>query len=283
MLRGNMSLDVASASALDGTEEKIALKKAIASQAQVDPSQVESVVVTVKVAGVVPLNVANAAAFVADAAASVALRKALATVNGAGVTSNDVAVTLEAATRRLSPAVARRLAANVNARFEITSAGGAEADATTAAMTGSTMAAGLATAINAELASSALEVASVEVITAQPTVDVSYTIRSDNATAAQAAGQAINALVPASMATAINSALTTAGSSFQVAGVGPIEAPNSSVEPAGVGPNSPPLQTTGTTAAPAQLQGVASKGRRSVGGVLGVAAAVASALSVIRK
>lgn len=224
VLEGSMTLSVASAAALDGQDEQDALKAAIASQAGVDLAEVEAVVITVKVAGTVPLEVADASAFIADSAAVDALRSAIATVNSVDVAAVEVTLEAAAATRRLTPAAARRLVADVNAAFEFTSANGAVADAATAAMTADAMTSDLLAAINTELAGSDLEVTGVEAIMAEPAVEISYTIRTEDADLAAAAETAISSATPADMQAEIGAAMTTAGVTLEVT-VADISAP----------------------------------------------------------
>jgi len=220
------SLEVASATALDETQVQVALKQAIATQAGVELAEVTSLQIVTKVAGTVPLEVVDPEAFIADEVAVTALKNALASVNN--VTADAVEVLLEAIVRRRladEETGARRLAANVQVAYEFVAADGAAADASTEAMMAAPMLESLASAINMELADSDLEVTSVEEIMAAPTVEITYTIETDDATAAADAISLAQA-EPAIMATAINDQLDSLGVDFQVTGVAAMSTPS---------------------------------------------------------
>lgn len=236
---GSMTLNLTSVLGLSDGEGELsdaaqtALKDAIAAQIDgVDPQDVGNIEVVVKVKGTAPMQVANAAAFVASAEAKQAVEAGLAAQ--AGVEASRVTATLSVAgavpagnaTEETTTAnttantTGRRLQDTVNVEYEI------EADLSNSDMLTTSLRSADASALTTEINAALAEVegdfdVTVDEISADSEVTISYQIRTTDLEAATAAEAALTAAATdetaqTSLMDGLNTALRERGVDVQV-------------------------------------------------------------------
>lgn len=232
---GAMTLDLTSVAGLSDGDRlsdaaEGALKNAIAAQIEgVDAQDVGNITVVVKVKGRAPMQVADAAAFVASAEAKQAVEAGLAaqanvnvtrvtatlSVGGAGAAGNTSEETTTANTTE------RRLQETVNVEYEI-QADLSDSDGLTSRLQSADASADLTAAINTELAEAEGDFdVTVDEISADSEVTISYQIRTTDPEAATAAAEALTAAATdetsqTALMTGLNTELAAAGVDVQV-------------------------------------------------------------------
>jgi hypothetical protein len=210
-ITGSLTLDVSEVGDLGNEASRDAMKDAIAAQLGLSSADdVEDVVITIKVKGSMPMTVSNPAAFAASSEARLGIETAIANQNEVAV--QDVTATITVVSRRLRDVARRLQGGGVDVSYEIEVQDGATADAMTTSFAAADTAA-LATAVNAELATAGgdLTVTSVESITAEPEVLVSYSIVTEDAAVAESVQTAVEEADATAFTASINEELEAAG------------------------------------------------------------------------